>query len=103
MYVSGDLVEHAGQLWLAHWWTRGEEPGTTGIWGVWRLASHVNPTPVPTVTPVPTPIPGGSTWDAAMVYVNGDQVVHNGRLWNAHWWTRGEEPGTTGEWGVWRP
>jgi len=41
-------------------------------------------------------------WNATDVYIAGDQVSHNGQLWTAQWWTTGEEPGTTGEWGVWR-
>lgn len=41
-------------------------------------------------------------WDSATIYVGGDQVSHAGTSWEAHWWTRGEEPGTTGQWGVWR-
>jgi predicted chitinase len=27
---------------------------------------------------------------------------YNGHNWRAQWWTQGEIPGTTGEWGVWR-
>ncbi|GHH73867.1 chitinase [Streptomyces sulfonofaciens] len=41
-------------------------------------------------------------WDASAVYVGGDQVSHDGHRWQAKWWTTGEEPGTTGEWGVWQ-
>lgn len=53
-------------------------------------------------------LPDGNTsecpgWSASTVYVNGDVVTHNSQLWKAHWWTLGEEPGTTGQWGVWRP
>ncbi|SDY00491.1 chitinase [Evansella caseinilytica] len=40
-------------------------------------------------------------WQASAVYTGGDQVQHNGKLYQAKWWTTGEEPGTTGEWGVW--
>ncbi|MBN1413408.1 MAG: polysaccharide deacetylase family protein [Spirochaetales bacterium] len=40
-------------------------------------------------------------WDPGKVYYNGDQCTHNGHLWQARWWTQGEEPGTTGDWGVW--
>ncbi|WP_052446123.1 immunoglobulin-like domain-containing protein [Aeromonas fluvialis] len=43
-----------------------------------------------------------SEWNATNVYNGGDEVDHNGKRWRAGWWTRGEEPGTTGEWGVWR-
>jgi mannan endo-1,4-beta-mannosidase len=35
-YVGGDIVTHNGKLWKAEWWTNHEEPGTTGVWGVWR-------------------------------------------------------------------
>ena len=43
-----------------------------------------------------------SDWQADSIYVGGDKVTHNGSTWTAQWWTTGEEPGTTGEWGVWR-
>jgi hypothetical protein len=42
-----------------------------------------------------------SFWDAKQVYLNGDQVKWKGNVWQAKWWTRGNEPGTQGEWGVW--
>lgn len=41
-------------------------------------------------------------WDGKVVYVKGDIVSHNSKNWLAGWWTQGAEPGTTGEWGVWR-
>ncbi|WP_190394430.1 cellulase family glycosylhydrolase [Nocardiopsis quinghaiensis] len=41
-------------------------------------------------------------WSPETVYTGEDRVGHGGRLYEAQWWTRGEEPGTTGEWGVWR-
>ncbi|CEO39441.1 immunoglobulin-like domain-containing protein [Photobacterium kishitanii] len=41
-------------------------------------------------------------WQADATYVEGDVVSHNGKEWQAGWWTQGNEPGTTGEWGVWR-
>ncbi|WP_462322834.1 carbohydrate-binding protein, partial [Halochromatium sp.] len=53
-------------------------------------------------------VPGDSagicpSWDADTVYVGTDLVAHAGAIWEAQWWTQGEVPGTTGEWGVWRP
>lgn len=42
-----------------------------------------------------------NAWDSGTVYVEGDKVSHENQTWQAGWWTRGEEPGTTGEWGVW--
>lgn len=41
------------------------------------------------------------SWSSSAVYTGGTTVEHNGVLWYAKWWTQGEEPGTTGEWGVW--
>ncbi len=47
---------------------------------------------------------GGSApaWSSSAVYVKGDRVSHGGKVYEAQWWTQGEVPGTTGEWGVWR-
>ncbi|WP_373304372.1 carbohydrate-binding protein, partial [Streptomyces anandii] len=41
-------------------------------------------------------------WAKDKVYTGGQQVSHNGHNWKAKWWTLGEEPGTTGQWGVWQ-
>ncbi|PPS89706.1 Chitinase A [Streptomyces sp. MH60] len=43
----------------------------------------------------------GPAWNAGSVYSGGDTVSHGGHDWRAKWWVTGEEPGTTGEWGVW--
>ncbi|WP_402373736.1 glycoside hydrolase family 19 protein [Isoptericola rhizosphaerae] len=56
VYTAGDTVSHVGQNWDAQWWTRGETPGTTGQWGVWRSAGACDggstPDPDPTDPPV---------------------------------------------------
>ncbi|MDN3243637.1 glycosyl hydrolase family 18 protein [Glycomyces tritici] len=44
----------------------------------------------------------GAAWQSSAVYVGGDQVSHAGREYRAKWWTTGETPGTTGQWGVWQ-
>ena len=41
-------------------------------------------------------------WDSRTIYVGGDTVSHDNQEWEAKWWTQSEEPGTTGEWGVWK-
>ncbi|WP_454042565.1 glycoside hydrolase family 19 protein [Cellulosimicrobium sp. Marseille-Q8652] len=41
-------------------------------------------------------------WSAGAVYTGGAVVSHGGQNWRAGWWTQGETPGTTGQWGVWR-
>ncbi|MFC8538167.1 lytic polysaccharide monooxygenase [Streptomyces sp. NPDC057249] len=48
--------------------------------------------------------PGDCTvaaWNSGSVYNGGETVSYNGHTWRAKWWVTGEEPGTTGEWGVW--
>ena len=49
---------------------------------------------------------GGGTctnaWDSGAVYTGGDQVTQGGKVWEAKWWTTGEDPTTTGQWGVWK-
>jgi hypothetical protein len=40
-------------------------------------------------------------WDPVKIYNTDSICSHNGHIWRAKWWTQGQEPGTTGEWGVW--
>lgn len=50
------------------------------------------------------PEPGECTapaWNFAAAYNAGEFVSHDGTQYRAKWWTRAEEPGTTGEWGAW--
>lgn len=66
--------------------------------------SPSDPTPSPSC-PTPTDPPTGCTaapWSNTPAYTGGTQVSHKGHLWKAKWWTQGEEPGTTGDWGVWQ-
>ena len=44
----------------------------------------------------------GAAWSASAVYTGGMVVSHNGRKYTARYWTQGETPGTTGEWGAWQ-
>nr|WP_022942344.1 glycoside hydrolase family 19 protein [Psychromonas hadalis] len=126
VYTGGDQVNYEGATYEAKWWTQGNLP-TTG--GPWKLVGDaptptaiptvtptaiptvtptaiptVTPTAVPTVTPtaVPTVTPTGDTWNASTIYNSGDTVVVNGVTYKAQWWTKGENPTTTGTWGVWK-
>ncbi|OEJ27887.1 chitinase [Streptomyces agglomeratus] len=62
--------------------------------------------PGPGPDPSPTPSPGGPcaapAWSATSEYGGGTTVAHKSHQWKSKWWTKGEEPGTTGEWGVWQ-
>ncbi|MEW1859414.1 chitinase [Streptomyces sp. NBC_00669] len=75
-----------------------------------KFAGATPPTDPPTTPPTtpPTSPPGGgdcasvSAWSASAVYNGGDEVSYGGHKWLAQWWTTNEQPGTTGEWGVWK-
>ncbi|RST01084.1 chitinase [Streptomyces sp. WAC07149] len=40
-------------------------------------------------------------WSSSAVYTGGASASYGGHNWQAKWWTQGETPGTTGQWGVW--
>lgn len=41
------------------------------------------------------------TWDSSSVYNGGDRIVLNGKIFEAKWWTQGESPNNSNEWGPW--
>ena len=53
-------------------------------------------------TPPPTGCDGVSAWSAGQAYAPGDRAAHNGRVWEATWYSTGAEPGAAGSWAVWR-
>ncbi|WP_030158330.1 lytic polysaccharide monooxygenase [Glycomyces sp. NRRL B-16210] len=117
--MGGAQPDHS----MTHTVTLPQRSGQQLIFGVWVIADTANafyscidvdfggggsgPGPEPTDPPT-TPGGGGGeacdagAWSASAVYNGGDEVTHNGTSYRASWWTTGEEPGTTGEWGVWR-
>jgi len=48
------------------------------------------------------PACSAASWVGTQVYTGGNTVSWKGHQWSAKWWTLGEEPGTTGQWGVWQ-
>ncbi|MCG9635140.1 glycosyl hydrolase family 18 protein [Vibrio parahaemolyticus] len=50
----------------------------------------------------PNPGTCDNVWDASAVYTGGNQVTHAGKTWEAKWWTQGDDPSKSGEWGVWK-
>lgn len=56
-------------------------------------------TPQPTTTVGTGSCAGVSSWVSNIAYVGGSQVVFNGHLWTAKWWSQADTPG--GAAGVW--
>lgn len=74
------------------------EPGTGG---------NPSPSPSPSQSGGTGGTGGGGTcsataWSASAQYGGGTTVSHAGHTWKSKWWTTNEEPGKTGEWGVWQ-
>ncbi|PRZ09427.1 5'-nucleotidase/hypothetical protein [Isoptericola sp. CG 20/1183] len=44
--------------------------------------------------------PDAPAWESDVVYTAGDRVSHDGRVFEALWWTRGQTPGAS-PWGAW--
>ncbi|WP_072054572.1 chitinase [Aliivibrio fischeri] len=118
VYNTGDQVVVNGVTYQAKWWNQGDNPATSTT-GVWEVISGTPTEPTPPVTVEPTPVEPtppapveptppteptdpSSTWDAAATYNTGDQVTVNGVTYQAQWWTQGNNPETSGEWGVWK-
>lgn len=112
VYNTGDQVVVSGVTYQAKWWNQGEKPvtGTTAVWEVISGTPTTNPVePTPPIEPAPVeptpptlPVDPNSTWDTTATYNTGDQVTINGVTYQAQWWTQGNNPETSGEWGVWK-
>lgn len=126
-YKAGDQVTYLGSLYQciqAHTSLPGwEPPNTPALWVPVSVASPTltatpgipSATPRLTFTPTRTVMPPSATptaaygtptcpspaWDGSAVYRNGMTASYGNHEWKARWWTQGEQPGTTGTWGVW--
>ncbi|MGY0617368.1 chitinase [Vibrio sp. FJH11] len=50
------------------------------------------------VDPVEPPLDGIAAWDANKVYTGGDKVSYQGAIYEAKWWSQGNEPTKGGPW-----
>ncbi|WP_229399250.1 chitinase C-terminal domain-containing protein [Micromonospora okii] len=65
-----------------------------------------SPTASPTASPSVTPTGGNNcggiaVWNASTAYSGGSIVQHENRRYRSKWWTQGENPANSGQWGVW--
>lgn len=60
-----------------------------------------NQCPAISITTLDTGTNPTTDWISTKIYIKDNEVTHNNLRYRAKWWTRGEEPGTTGQWGVW--
>jgi len=92
-YNGGEQVTYDGDLFTAEWWTQGETPDDSKA--VWTNEGSCDGGG----GDGGTDCSGVASWDAGSTYNGGDQVTHDGALWEAQWWTQGTEPSRDA--GVW--
>uniref|UniRef100_UPI0035709C0F glycosyl hydrolase family 18 protein n=1 Tax=Chitinibacter tainanensis TaxID=230667 RepID=UPI0035709C0F len=62
------------------------------------------PSAAPTTAPTAAPAGCGNVaaWNSATAYTGGAVVSYNGRKFSAKWWTQGQTPSSTDQWGPWK-
>ena len=88
-YRTGESVSYESAVYVAQWWTRGDRPGASP-WGPWAEVG----------AEVVCESGTYQAWTSSWIYTGGETVAHDGRLWDAQWWTRNQEPGAP--WGPWK-
>ncbi len=93
-YVPAGEVD-AGTYVVRAWPADGTELEITGDWeAIFKGRAQL-------VVEIEDCAPEHPVWDASAVYVAGDRVSFDGRMFEASWWTRDQEPGAS-PWGPWQ-
>ncbi|EQC02128.1 carbohydrate-binding protein, partial [Aeromonas salmonicida] len=71
--------------------------GSHANWPKVRIVAKLDPAPV---DPVDPPVDGHAAWDITKVYTAGAKVSHKGAVYQAKWWTQGNEPGKGDPWAL---
>lgn len=93
-YPAGTKVVWRGTVYVAKWWSQGDQPDDPTVpadSSPWRLVGPV----LPGETPAPQPtLPAGfyPDWDPATVYTAGDRVMLDGVAFEARWWNQTSSP-----------
>ena len=82
VYTAGTTVVVGGVTYKANWWVQGVDPvqnsGAAGSGEAWTIIAGASNDPTP--------------WSAAKVYTAGMQVIEGGVVYQANWWTKGNDP-----------
>lgn len=99
VYTGGERVSYNGKIYEASWWNQGTNPEDQGEWGPWKLVATSSDDSTDTGEDVTTPEESGiAAWDAETAYVGGSQVSYNGNVYEAAWWTQGNNPEDGSPW-----
>lgn len=108
-YTKGDRVSYNGKVYEASWWNQGTNPEDQGEWGPWKLVGTASDEGTQGDNSDSNNNEGNSgitddipVWNASAVYVGGDKVSYNGKVYQASWWNQGTNPEDQGAWGPWK-
>ena len=111
-YFSGDKVVYNGKIYQASWWTKGDNPEDQGELTPWKYVGEAsensntgnesnnddnnnNNNNQEEISDIPV-------WNSSIAYFSGNKVVYNGNIYQASWWTKGENPEEQGELTPWK-
>ncbi|WP_331345339.1 glycosyl hydrolase family 18 protein [Cellvibrio sp. UBA7661] len=107
--VGGPYEPGVGWAWANAWSDLGACDGTTTsstASSVASVASSVRSSVAASVTTSSATSTAGcagvAAWNSTAVYTQGNTASHNGAVYQAQWWTQGDNPANSGDWGVWR-
>ncbi|WP_273976448.1 trypsin-like serine protease [Vibrio parahaemolyticus] len=91
VYNKGDTVTWNGKVWQAQWWTQGDNPAESGLWGVWQAVSDANCTShqdsvIPPTEPPVVSVPSINIYQAGAQYLAGDVVTNQGSSYQCLPW-----------------
>ncbi|MGN0143908.1 MAG: carbohydrate-binding protein, partial [Clostridium sp.] len=95
VYDAGSVVRYKNNLYKAQWYTCGDEPGTNGEYGVWKLIEE-------NLSGSDDDYKEDNTWDKESVYLAGETVEYQGQLYEAQWYTQGQQPDPNNQYGPWK-
>jgi len=88
VYVKGDNVQYRDSRYSAKWWTTDERPTDNNVW---LLQGRCDALAATTTRDV-NPCEDVQAWEKGTVYLEGDQVSYQGKIYHANWWTQSDDP-----------
>ena len=95
-YEEAAKVVWQGRVYQAKWWTQGDQPDAQveNVWDTpWRYLGPVLESDRVAVQAGQPVIHGNyAHWTGEKIYVAGDEVEHDEKIFRAKWWTQGDVP-----------
>lgn len=95
-YAQGAKVVWQGRVYEAKWWSDSLVPGASvaNVWDTpWRYLGPVTAADVEAIQRLE--LAGDNVWAlwrSEEIYLEGDEVEHEGEVFRAEWWTQGDLP-----------